>query len=215
MLSDLIEVKDLDPTPVEQKVAQFLKEAHALEIKENDDYQYAAEILMQEKTVYKFVENFYKPTKDAMNTAKAELMKNIRAHTEPLDLAEGIIKKKMGFWDEVQEEKRIKEERRILAELETKEEDRRLDEAVETGDESILEEPIIVPMPRVQGTPKVKGISYRDNYKCKLVDIAKVPLAYLMFNKEKAEKMANATKGTISIEGVKIWKEKIIAARSR
>lgn len=213
MLTDLIKVEDLDTAPVEQKVSHFLTEAKALLVEDEDDYQYAAELLRQEKAVHRFVEDFYKPTKDALNTAKAELMKNIKAHTGPLSEAEGIIKKKMGVWHEKQEKIRREERKKIEAELRKQEEERRLNEAIETGDDSILEEPVIVPVPKFEDTAKAEGISYRDLWHGEVVNPALVPREYLMPDEKKIDRMAKATEGKVAIPGVKIWKEQIIAAR--
>ncbi len=216
MIMDLIEVSDVDKAIVKKKVSQFLTEAKAVEITDEDDYQYAAELLIQEKTIYKYVEKTYEETKKSLNEAKANLMKLIRTDTDPLNQAEGIIKEKMGVWYTEQERLRAETRRKIEAKLRKQEEERRLNEAVETGDESVLEEPIIVSTPQVQEAPKVKGISFTEIVKFKIVDSSKVPFPdYWKLDEEKIGKVARATKGEIKIEGVEIWKEKSIGARSR
>lgn len=215
MLSDHIEVKDLDPAPVELRVSQYLEEAQAVEIKDDDDYQYAGALLTQEKTLFRFVEDFYKPTKDAMNLAKAELMKNIKAHIEPLGKAEFILKEKRRIWREEQEKIRLKEQKKLLEKLKKEEEERRLEEAIETGDETVLEEPIVVAPPPIQAMPKEKGHSYSDLWHGEVVDATKVPREYLMPDEKKIDRMAKATKGTVQIAGVKIWKEQIESVRTR
>ncbi len=274
MLTDLITVEDSEKILVEQKVSQFLTEAQAIEITDDDDYQYAGELLAQEKTVYKFVEKTYKKTKDALNVAKAELMNIIRAHTDPLAKAEGILKHKRGVWRTEQERIRLKEQRKIEAELRKKEEERRieerkrleeerkqeqirieaelkkqeeerrLEEAMKTGDdsalseaivisesnvdenmkgfeeeceleESALNEPIIIATPSVQSMPQEKGHSFRDDWKCRVIDPEKVPREYWIIDVKKIESVVKATKGTLQISGVKIWKEQIESVRSR
>jgi len=215
MLTDLITVEDADKLQVEQKVSQFLSEAKAVEIVDDDIYQYAAELLDQEKAIYKFVEKTYEKTRSALNEAKNELMKLIHSHTDPLDEAERILKNKRAVWKRDQEEIRRKERIRIEAELRKQEEERRLKEAIETNDESILEEPIIIAPVQVQEIPKEKGHSFRDDWKCKVVDPAQVPLTYWVIDEKKIEKVVKATKGTIQIPGVKIWKEEIEAVRSK
>ena len=216
MISDLIKIADPDKLQVEQKVSQFLKEAKAIEIVDDDIYQYAGELLSQEKAVYKFVEKTYEKTKKALNEAKTELMKVIHLHTDPLDEAEKILKTKRSVWREVQEEIRRKERNRIEAELRKQEEERRLDEAIETGDDSILEEPISIPAVPVREIPKEKGHSFRDDWKSKVVNPALVPFpAYWVIDEKKIEKVVKATKGAVTIPGVKIWKEEIEAVRSR
>lgn len=215
MLTDLIEVSEVDKAIVKKRVSQFLTEAQAIEIIDDDDYQYAAELLMQEKTIYKYVEKTYAETKKSLNEAKTNLMKLIRTDTDPLDKAEGIIKKKMGDWHAEQVKHNAEVQRKIQAKYKKEEEERRLNEAVETGDESILEEPIIIATPQVQVAPKVKGISYTDDWQCRVVEPEKVPHDYWIIDVKKIEGVVRATKGTLQIPGVKIWKDRIIAARSR
>lgn len=174
MLTDLIKVADEDTILVQQKVSQFLTEARAIEIADIDDFQYAGALLDQEKAVYKFVEKTYKKTKDALNVAKAELMNVIRAHTDPLNEAERILKDKRRVWKAEQdrilleeqrkieaelrkkeeerrqkererlEEERKQEQLRVEAELKKQEEERRLEEAIKTGDDSDLSEEIVI-----------------------------------------------------------------------
>jgi len=96
MLTDLIKVEDADKLQVEQKVSEFLREARAIEIVDDDIYQYAGELLDQEKAIYKFVEKTYEKTKSALNEAKSELMKVIHSHIDPLDEAEKILKERTG-----------------------------------------------------------------------------------------------------------------------
>lgn len=215
MLTDLIKVEDSDTTIVEQKVSQFLKEAQAVEITDDDDYQYAGELLASEKTIYKFVEKTYEKTKKSLNEAKAGLMKIIRAHTDPLDQAEGILKSKRRIWNAEQERIRLEILRKHEARLRKEEEERRLNEAVETGDESILEEPIIIAPPQVQERPKEKGHSFRDDWKCKVDTPLIVPHEYWIIDVKKIESVVRATKGTLQIPGVRIWKEQIESVRSR
>ena len=215
MLSDLIKTADPDKLQVEQKVSQFLKEAKAIVIVDDDLYQYAGELLSQEKAVYKFVEKTYEKTKKALNEAKNELMKVIHLHTDPLDEAEKILKSKRTAWRTEQEEIRRKEQKMLEAELRKQEEERRLDEAIETGDDSILEEPIFIPAVLVREIPKEKGHSFSDLWHGEVIDAALVPRLYLMPDEKKIDKFAKATKGTVQIPGVKIWKEEIEAVRSR
>ena len=274
MLTDLIKVSDVDTVLVQQKVSQFLTEARAIEITDIDDFQYAGALLDQEKAVYKFVEKTYKKTKDALNVAKAELMNIIRAHTDPLNEAERILKHKRGVWRTEQERIRLEEQRKIEAELRKKEEERRqkererleeerkqeqlrietelkkqeeerrLEEAIKTGDdsdlseeivisesdvgenmerfeeehefeESALNEPIILAPVQIKSMPKEKGHSYRNEWHGEVVDAAIVPREYLMPDEKKIDKMAKATKGTVQISGVRIWKEQIESVRSR
>jgi len=216
MVKDLVKVDEKDRFIVEQKVDQFLTEAKAIEIVDDDIYQYAGELLDQEKAIYKFVEKTYEKTKKALNKAKAELMELIHLHIDPLDEAEKILKSKRSVWHVAQEEIRRKERIRVEAELRKQEEERRLDEAIETGDDSILEEPIFIPAVPVREIPKEKGHSFRDDWKSKVVNPALVPFpAYWVIDEKKIEKVVKATKGAVTIPGVKIWKEEIEAVRSR
>lgn len=201
-------------TEIEQKVSRFVKEAKGLVISDDVNYSGAAELLRQEKTLYKYVENFYQPTKDALNKAKSELMKAIKLHTAPLSEAEKIIKGKMTAYHEQKERERLEEQKKLQEKLRKEEEERRLNEAIETGDESVLEKPMIVPTIKIEKTAEVKGISYQDIVRFEIVDPKQVPFPeYWRIDEDKIGKQARSAKGKIKIPGVKIWTEQIVKAR--
>lgn len=200
-------------TEITKKVDTFLGAAKMLTITCDAAYESAAQMLLQEKTLLKFVEQTFEPTKKAMNEAKNELMRTIRSFTDPLDHAEGIIKKKMGEYHQKREQERLAEQRRLQEEARRKEEELRLVKAIHTGDESILDLPVEVPTVELEDTTAMKGISYREIVKYEVVEPMKVPFPeYWMIDEAKIGKVVRATNGTVVIPGVRVWKEKVVAA---
>ena len=86
-----------------------------------------------------------------------------KKQSEPVEQAERIIKQKIAKYHTEQEQKRLEEQRKRQEGLRKQEEEKRLKEAEETGDESILEEPIVVPEIKLEDTTKHEGISYQTN----------------------------------------------------
>lgn len=60
---------------------------------------------------------------------------------------------------------------------------------------------------------KVKGISSSDVYKWEVVDLTKIPRAYLKPNDTVINAMIKSTEGTLEIPGIKITKEKSIRVK--
>ena len=64
-------------------------------------------------------------------------------------------------------------------------------------------------------TPEVKGLSYREIWRARVVDAAKVPREYLVPNMDALNGIAKATKGTITIPGVEMYSERSASSTSK
>jgi hypothetical protein len=209
---ELIQNLPVATTEITKKVDTFLSAANMLNIEVDTHYEAAAQMLLQAKALLKFIEGTFEPTKKKMNEAKNELMRTIKSFTDPLDSAELIIKKKMGEYHARRERERYEEQRRLQEEARKKEEELLLMRAIHTGDESLLDQPVEVPTVVIEET-KVQGISYREIVKYEIVDPMKVPFPeYWLIDELKIGKVARATNGTVVIPGVRVWKEKVVAA---
>jgi chromosome segregation ATPase len=119
-------------------------------------------------------------------------------------------------WEE-KEKKRREEADRLEAEGKA-EEARKAKAAAEKAagkaEERALEvENVQAPVLAQEDTPK--GVSYRSKWTAEVVDLSQVPLQYLEPNMSMLNRMAQATKGKVSIPGVKFHEEKIVASTSR
>jgi len=208
MTGQLVTINAVDTVDIRPKVNQYRELAETLAIINDQDYQDATGWVKEAKHLQKYIEDRFKPTKDSLNAAKNELMKMIKGFLVPLQEAEQIIKDKMTVYYRKKEHERLAEQRRLQEEARKAEEERRLNEAIDTGDEGVLDEPVIAPEVQLENTQKVAGVSYVEQVQFDIYDENSIPREYLMPDEQKIRRVARATKGKIEIPGVKIWVEK-------
>ena len=83
------------------------------------------------------------------------------------------------------------------------------EELLEKAEEVVPETPVVIAM-----TEKPKGVSYSQKWMAEVIDIDKVPREYLIPNMQALNGIAQSTKGTIQIPGVKFLSEKILSSRA-
>jgi hypothetical protein len=133
----------------------------------------------------------YKATCDVYN----ECMK-------PLDNAESEMKRKMAVY----QEQKQKEAQEAQAKLEVK--------AVKAEEKGKFDKAEEIRSTVVQvDAPKVDGISYTTVWKYEITDEKAIPREYLMVNEKAISGVVKATKGSLSIPGVRIFSTKQVSAR--
>jgi hypothetical protein len=228
-----------DSAAVRTEALSWPERARAVAIADDDSYNAAADLLKGIKALRgKIAETFDPHIKRAHDAHKA-LVKE-KADTEaPLTEAEGILKRTLVSYQQTQERIRIEEARRLEEEARKAEETRQLEQAAalerqasDTGDESmraiaheVLEAPVAVAAVPVQrATPRVAGISYRDQYTARVASTTKL-IAFVAKHPEYSNlltpnmtalnQLARAQKEMLQIDGVEVVKERIAAAGSR
>jgi len=215
MSDTLIPIMD-EETEEKKSIAQeaglIVQDATALSIQNDEQFHSASSMLREIKRVQKEVDEYFDPAiKKAYETHKA-ILDAKKKQSEPLKKAERIIKSKVNEYHAEQERIRWEEERKRQEELRKQEEERRLKEAVDTGDETILDEPIVVPTVKLEDTTKHEGISYSEIWKFKVVDISKVPAEYKVVDEKKVNQVVRAMKGNTNIPGIEVYAEKVVRA---
>lgn len=208
-----------------------------LPIRSPQDYVAVAEALQQVKSFEKRVLEFFNPLKEKAHATWKALTDKERDTLAPARAWEGECKAGLAAWDTEQERIRQEEQRRLEAEARRQEEARRLEEAaaleaegIAEADESKLAEaqalidaPVETPVVMLEkATPKVAGISYREQWDAKVIDlhalirfVAANP-AYtnlLMPNDVALRAQARSLKEKMSIPGVRSFATKVVAAR--
>lgn len=188
-----------------------------------EQYTGAAEHLKLIKARYDELDKLRKSITQPLDSAKAKIMDMFRIPLNALTNAESIIKRAMLSWQQKQEQIRRTEEAR-LAEIQRKEAEKlakRAEEAEAKGKTEKAEElrqqaqekEIFVPT--VASTvEKIKGISTRTYWRYRVTNEALIPRDYLIPNHEKLAAIAEATKGTLKVEGVEFYSEEILASRA-
>lgn len=88
------------------------------------------------------------------------------------------------------------------------------DKAAAKADERAFEQQNIIAPTAAPKVEKVVGVSYRDSWTAVVDDFEKLPNDYKLPDMTKLNKVAQATKGTLTIPGVTWKKEKIISSKS-
>jgi hypothetical protein len=197
-----------------------------------EQYVACAEHLKTIKAFQKRVTEFFKPHKRRLDEAKAALLADERNVLAPADADEQACKAALRVYDEAQELARQQEEQRLRDEARRQEEDRRLDEAAALEREgyteeavALVEEPVNAPAVMLaKTTPKVSGISFRENWSARVVSLPKL-IAYvaahpqhanlLMPNQAALNSLARSLKNGMLIDGVEAVRTKTTAAGTR
>lgn len=139
--------------------------------------------------------------------------------------ARKIILCATGTWRRLQDERAAEERRK--AEAAARVERERLQKEAEDKAAALIAEgkteeaeaiqavvPIVVPtMPTVPAVQKVAGISYRTDWKFRVVDAALVPEEFKIVNEKALTALAKSTKGTKKVPGVEFYSEEVTVDR--
>ena len=187
-------------------------------------YTIAAEDLKKIKGKYKELEDIRKSATAPLDEAKRKIMDWFRKPLEALATIESIIKRELLSWQQKQEQIRRAEEAR-LAEIQRKEAEKlaeRAHKAEETGKVEKAEELRQQAQEKEMFTPtvtstveKIKGISTRTYWRYRVTNEALIPRDYLIPNHEKLADIAEATKGTLKVEGIEFYSEEGLSATRR
>src|SRR5882762_6045924 len=191
-----------------------------LEIRDQVSYDRAALFLI--KTIAPFRKKwaeYWAPVKEQTYEAHKAVVAKFKEGDEPAERAEKDIKAAIRKWDDAQEalkQERQRARQRAEEEREARERAAQAAFAEEEGAppaeiEAIVSAPsIAVAEPVPETYQKVTGISRRDNYKCRVVDIKKlcaaiakgtVPSNYVLPNEKVLNARASADKWTLNLPG--------------
>lgn len=229
MQPDTIVVADLEArlvATVQSEVLAWPDRAKALAVETADQYQQAAEFLKGLKSLRKKVADTFGPLKQKAHASWKAICAEEQNADAPLDEAERIVKRSMAGYDTEQERLRREEQRRLEALARQLEETERLAAAAAleaTGSaedmveaQALLDAPAAaVVVPIAKATPKVDGISMRDNWKFEIVDATKIPREYCTPDLVKIGGVVRAMKGAITIPGVRAYNDRTVSAGSR
>jgi len=219
---------NIDTTKEKQKVADVpaLCKKAELVITNQEQLDIASDVLKDVKARYKELDNQRKSITQPLDAAKKQVMELFRLPLELLEGAERKIKGLMIGYTNEQERKAREEQARLqkLADAEAAKQKKILDEKIAraelSGKTEKVEEleaqkeavvPIDVPVISANvDTPT--GISYREKWNAVVIDEKLVPREYLIVNQQALDKVAQATKGSLQIPGVRFDKSKVVVA---
>ena len=162
----------------------------------------------------KVVEFFADPKKKAADAHKA-IVNAEKAMLMPVDTRINALKCATTRWYEAEQQRIAAEEEKARKEAE--EMAKLAAEAEESGDSEMAQEAIIaatLAQATVTVMPKSKGTAMRELWSAVVVDPSLVPREYLIVNQKALDALARATKGSVTIPGVKFEKTFVNSTRS-
>lgn len=219
---------------LKQEALTITQQASMVRIFDQPSYDSAAALLTEHIIPFrKKWEDYWAPLKKAAWNAHKGIMDKFNEADRPAEQAEHLVKAAIRKWDDDQAKIQQALQRKAQEEAEAKEREERLAAAVmaeESGAEkeeveSILSSPTTAVAAPVEPTyQKAIGVSGRDNWKAKVVDLkalvkavaaGKVPITYIEANESLLNARAKADRETLAIPGVVAWNDKIISGRGR
>ena len=191
------------------------------------EFELASVVLKEVKSRYKELEAQRKAITMPLDDAKKAIMELFRQPLTALESAETKLKGLMLGYTAEQERKAREEQARLqkLADQEAEKQRKALEAKIERAKASGKEEKAemlemekenIIPITAPVVAPQIEkpaGISYRDQWSAEVIDEKLVPREYLIVNLQALNKIAAATKGTITVPGVRFVSTKILASR--
>ena len=225
---------------LEKRAIEVATKAGEIKVIDQPSLTMANQFILVIKSVRKEIADTFDPIIDQTNKAHREALNQKTKHDEPLRYAETVLKdraktylieedrkrKEMEFarFKAEQEKIWLEEEMKRRAEKalkEATEEENKgnFDFAMKIIDTAALEEKKIVEkMPDqiiVPEKPKVEGLSMRDHWTFEIIDESQIPREFLIVDRQKINLIVQQYKEMANISGVRIYCEKIMAARIR
>lgn len=212
------EIKDLQVSS-----GDMLGQAMALCVSDADSFSRGGEILLEIKRRSRIVEDrFSEPVSLAYKAHKAltTLRDSVLA---PFKRAESEIKGKLGTYQQEVERQRRDEADQLRRNAEAKAEadrlaraEKQMDQGDLTGCQKTLDAPLVTTIPKgvIPETPKVAGVSFRDDWKFEITNVNELPLEFMIPDEKAIGRVVKALGSKTNIPGVRVWSEKVVAGRS-
>ena len=200
---------------IKRDVINVTNRAIALKVIDNGTYIEAGQILLFHKDMAKKIKEYFKPLKTKSYDAWKSICNAENEELEKLQPGTSYLSKEMVRYEAEQEKKRQAEETRLRQKALKREENERLQAAIEVEKEgqkeeaeAILSEKVFVPPPIVKKTiPKINGLAQRTTWTWRVVDINKVPRQYLKINDIAVNQVVRALREKSNIPGIEPYPE--------
>jgi hypothetical protein len=225
------------PTTIEQPSEDSIKQealtisvkASLVRIVDQGSYEEACSLLLDQiKPFRKRWAEYWEQPKTMAYQAYKSILGKFQDGDEPLAKAEAQVKGAISAWDQEQERKRKAEEDARKAEEERRQREVAVAEdfgATEEEIEAIVSAPVtVVAAPVAPTYQKASGVSSRENWKARVIDIKKlclavakgqVPANYISANETALNARAKADKRTLNVPGVVAYNDPIVSGRTR
>ena len=222
----------MDSMSIEQQLKlageTAVAEANSIIIKNQRDYDRAAEFLKEIKRRAKQMKEFWRPAKEAAKEAHAQICQREKAMLSPLEDAEKVVKKGMVGYQLAVAAAQIQAEQEAKR-RQQEERDRLLAEAAEAEKSGDMQGAMVgmamaemvedMKAPSTVSFEQAKGTSTRRRWRARVIDERAVPaysgsIQLRKIDQSALDKLAAASEGTAQVPGVEFYQETIISARA-
>ncbi len=186
-----------------------------------DDFAGAGECLRAGKTLLKRIEDEFDTPIKAAHAAHKAICAMREKFTGPVKVECERLNRIMSNYTAAEQARVRAEQQRLVQEARKRAEDARLAAALELERQgqqaaavAALNAPIIVTAPRVvTPPPKADGVSVRTTWRYEVIDVALVPLEYMVPDDTKLTNYARTMRDTATMPGVKFYPVQSMSAR--
>lgn len=222
--AEMIQFPVSDATQITRDASVTVDTARALQVVDLQSYTRAAILVTGLRALSKRITAFFEDDVKRAHELHRSLTRKRSEAVDPVDKECARLARDMSSWKTEADRKA----REVAARLAREEQERQRALALEEAAaleaqgeqalaESVVEQAIAMPAPVIPiapTAPKVEGVSYRGLWRHQIVDAALVPREYLVIDEQKIAAVVKATKGTLSIPGVRVYEEQIAVVRS-
>ena len=221
-----------DVEQVEQQGLVLVQQAEEITVLDTASFQEAGGFLRQIATYLKRVGEVFDPIVDAAHRAHKIAVEQRKKMLEPAQVAERIVKGQMAVYEQTERERVAREQRERDAERRRLEDEARLAVAASLeaqgkpeAAQAALTAPVTMPVftPPVQAVPKAEGVSFRDQWKARVVDPValikavangEAPANLVIADQQALNKLAVALKGEMRVPGVESFCDRISSVKA-
>lgn len=200
-------MSDITDLSLQTEADALVLAASEIVVDNSESFERVAGLLRTAKLVAKKAAAHYEERRKATYAAAKAVTDEIKKYTDLASRIDAVTQPKIRAWRE-----RVRKEEAERAAAEERErrakaEEKALDTAIATGDESILDEPITVPALPPAAPPKVEGMIFVPHWKFRCLNFAEVPEAFKMLDEPKIQKVVDAMKAQTNIKGIEVFME--------
>lgn len=197
-----------------KQIDVLLEEMKTVNIETAEQFEYAAEWLKRNKQTQKTVTDFYDPIKKELYIPYKKVLDEMNGFIKRLESAERSVKNALGKYQMEQERLRLEEQRKKEEEERRRIEELKLQTAINTGNDNILDMDVPTPKVIVQSdTPKISGVSFRETWDFEITDASLIPRDYLIPDEKKIRAIVQQLKTDTNIPGIKAVNHATVSAR--
>lgn len=224
----VVAVENPATAQVAQEATDLVAVARALTVQNDDDYRLAASFLTEKvKPLLRQIDDTFDPIVTAAHRAHKTALEAKKKVADPVLAAERTVKGALSTYTQRQEQERRRLEEQIRKAEQERAEREALERAAELErqghheeaeamtDQLIAAPPPAPPVVLPPATPKVAGVSTRENWQYRIVDASKIRPEFMTPDLQKIGGVVRSMKGAAAqvVGGIEVYNQPTVSAR--